>query len=109
MTDGATIAASADVLLAERVAALARLIETHPAYHLLAEYEALFVDRHACAAEAVSCLEDAADDLLARVNDVIAALEPAMVPGPPVLDNRRLVPAAGPSPHRDRARGADNA
>ena len=93
MSLGATIAASAEVLLAERVAALARLIETHPAYHLLAEYEALFVDRHACAAETVPCLEEAAGDLLARVNDVIEALEPAMAPSPPLLDSRRLAPS----------------
>ena len=76
MSDAAIITASAHAPLAERVAALARLIETHPAYHLLAEYEALFLDRHPCAAENVLCLEKAADDLLARVNAVIAALEP---------------------------------
>jgi hypothetical protein len=92
MSDGTTITASADVLLAERVAALGRLIETHPAYHLLAEYEALFVDRHACAAETVRCLQAAADDLLARVNDVIAALAPAMGPAPRLPDD--LQPAA---------------
>jgi hypothetical protein len=76
MPAAATITASADAPLAERVAALARLIEGHPAYHLLAEYEALFLDRHPCAAETVPCLEQAADDLLARVSDMIAALEP---------------------------------
>ena len=75
MLDGAIITASAATALARRVAALARLIEAHPAYHLLAEYEALFVDRHCCAAETVSCLEQAANDLLLRVNDVIAVLE----------------------------------
>ena len=76
MPAAAIITASAHAPLAERVAALARLIETHPAYHLLAEYEALFLDRHPCAAETVLCLEQAAEDLLARVNDLIAALEP---------------------------------
>ena len=93
MLVGPTITAAADVLLAERVAALARLIETHPAYHLLAEYEALFVDRHPCAAETVPCLQAAADDLLARVNAVIAALAPMMVPGLPFADNRLLAAA----------------
>jgi hypothetical protein len=92
MSVGTTITASADVLLAERVAALARLLETHPAYHLLAEYEALFVDRHACAAETVPCLQAAADDLLARVNDVIATLAPLMVPAPRLPEDRRLAP-----------------
>ena len=76
MPAAATTTASTHAPLAERVAALARLIETHPAYHLLAEYEALFLDRHPCAAETVPCLERAAEDLLARVNGLIAALEP---------------------------------
>jgi hypothetical protein len=74
MSDGAVIVASADVLLAQRVAELGQLLEAHSAYHLLAEYEALFVDRHCCAAETVLCRKRAADDLLARVNDMIAAL-----------------------------------
>ena len=86
MLDGAIIAASAGATLAPRVVALARLIDAHPAYHLLAEYEALFVDRHCCAAETVPCLEQAADDLLARVNEVIAVLEATIAPGPSIPD-----------------------
>ena len=67
MPDETTIAARPRTALAGRVATLARLIEAHPAFDLLAEYEALFLDRHPCAGEAVDCLEQAADDLLARI------------------------------------------
>lgn len=75
MPDVATIADEAAALLAERVGRLARLIEAHPAYDLLAEYEALFLDRHPCAAESVACLERAATDLLDRIETSIRSLE----------------------------------
>jgi hypothetical protein len=93
MSVRATLTASADVLLAERATALARLIETHPGYHLLAEYEALFVDRHACAAETVPCRRAAADDLLARMNDVIMSLTSLMEPASRPEEDRQLVAA----------------
>ena len=75
MPDAPTIADETHAALAGRVTLLARLIEAHPAFDLLAEYEALFIDRHACASEAVPCLATAADDLLGRVDATIRALE----------------------------------
>ncbi len=69
-----TLADETHAALAGRVALLARLIETHPAFDLLAEYEALFLDRHPCASEAVPCLNEAASDLLGRIDAVIEAL-----------------------------------
>jgi len=77
MPDETTIAARPRTALAGRVATLARLIEAHPAFDLLAEYEALFLDRHPCAGEAVDCLEQAADDLLERIDATIALLQAA--------------------------------
>lgn len=77
MPDETTIAREPEAALAGRVATLARLIEAHPAFDLLAEYEAVFLDRHPCASETVDCLERAADDLLARIDATIALLETA--------------------------------
>ena len=83
MPDVATLADDTHAALAGRVTRLARLIETHPAFDLLAEYEAVFLDRHPCASEAVPCLEKAPDHLLSRIDDAIRALETAAVgPGP---------------------------
>jgi hypothetical protein len=83
MPDVATLADETHAALAGRVTRLARLIETHPAFDLLAEYEAVFVDRHPCASETVPCLEQAADHLLTRIDDAIRALEQLTVaPGP---------------------------
>jgi hypothetical protein len=77
MPDVTTLADETHAALAGRVALLARLIEAHPAFDLLAEYEAVFLDRHPCASEAVPCLEKAASDLLDRVDAVIEALSAA--------------------------------
>ena len=75
MPDVATLADETHAALARRVTCLARLIETHPAFDLLAEYEALFLDRHPCASEVVPCIEQAADHLLTRIDAAIRALE----------------------------------
>jgi len=77
MPDETTIAPAPHTALAGRVALLARLIEAHPAFDLLAEYEAVFLDRHPCAGETVDCLERAAHDLLERIEATIALLEAA--------------------------------
>lgn len=77
MPDQPTIAREPRAALAGRVATLARLIEVHPAFDLLAEYEAVFLDRHPCAGEAVGCLERAARDLLRRIDATIELLETA--------------------------------
>jgi hypothetical protein len=77
MPDETTITRQPHAALAGRAAALARLIEAHPAFDLLAEYEAVFLDRHPCAGEALDCLERAADDLLQRIDATIALLEAA--------------------------------
>ena len=75
MPDVTTLAEDTEAALAGRVALLARLIEAHPAFDLLAEYEALFLDRHPCAAETVSCLATAAADLGKRIEAAIAVLD----------------------------------
>jgi hypothetical protein len=74
MPDVATLADETQAALAGRVALLARLIEAHPAFDLLAEYEAVFLDRHPCASEVVPCAEQAAAHLLRRVDAAIEAL-----------------------------------
>lgn len=60
--------------LDRRAALLAELLESHPALHLLAEYEAVFLDRHPCVDWLADRAAAAADDLLARMDDAIAAL-----------------------------------
>ncbi len=62
-------------VLDQRAATLARLLETHPAAHLLAEYEAAFIDRMPCSGCAEPRHAPSADDLLARMDAAIAALQ----------------------------------
>lgn len=62
-------------VLDQRAATLARLLETHPAVHLLAEYEAVFVDRMPCSGCAVPRHAPSPEDLLDRMDAAIAALQ----------------------------------
>ena len=74
--------------LDRRAALLARLIESHPALHLLAEYEAIFLDRHPCVDRLAGSETTTANDLLARMDASIVAL------GGPATDTRRTAEAS---------------
>ena len=67
----APLAASLD----ERAALLARLLDSHPARHLLAQYEAVFLDRRPCMDRRSIDVSGAAQRLLAAMDDAIAELE----------------------------------
>lgn len=66
--------------LDQRAAALARLLESHPALHLLAEYEAVFVDRRPSIDRPNDGGEAGASELLARMDAAITALEHGAAP-----------------------------
>lgn len=61
--------------LDQRAAALAQLLESHPALHLLAEYEAVFLDRRLSIDRPDCGSKTSASDLLARMDAAIASLE----------------------------------
>jgi hypothetical protein len=61
--------------LDQRAAVLARLLESHPALHLLAEYEAVFLDRRLSIDRRDDGGEASAGELLARMDAAITALE----------------------------------
>ncbi len=67
----ALLAASLD----ERAALLARLLDSHPARHLLAEYEAVFLDRRPCVDSGSIDEPGAARRLLTAMDNAIAELE----------------------------------
>jgi hypothetical protein len=67
----APLAASLD----ERAALLARLLDTHPARHLLAEYEAVLLDRRPCVDRRLIDETRAAHHLLSAMDNAIAELE----------------------------------
>jgi hypothetical protein len=75
MPEATTIVETWAQALDQRAAWLARLLESHPALHLLAEYEAVFLDRRPCADRMPRHTDDAARDLLARMDSAITALE----------------------------------
>lgn len=103
MPDQTTIAVQPHPALAGRVATLARLIEAHPAFDLLAEYEAVFLDRHPCAGEAIDCLERAAQDLLERIDATIALLEVANARHAAAPPSTSLEPERKQSPNQSLA------
>jgi hypothetical protein len=90
MADGGTTCGTLAATLDRRAAALACLLDSHPARHLLAEYEAVFLDRQPCVERAADH-DDAlsASDLLARMEAAIDVLlrDAARPPGSP-LDRR---------------------
>ena len=67
----APLAASLD----ERAALLARLLDTHPARHLLAEYEAVLLDRRPCVNRRAIDETGIARRLLTAMDEAIAQLE----------------------------------
>ena len=67
----APLAASLD----ERAALLARLLDTHPARHLLAEYEAVLLDRRPCVDRQPIDETRAAHELMTAMDQAIAELE----------------------------------
>lgn len=75
MTDGGTTVETLAAALDRSAAALARLLDSHPARHLLAEYEAVFLDRRPCIEPIVHDADGSgAQDLLARMEVAIEAL-----------------------------------
>jgi hypothetical protein len=67
----APLAASLD----ERAALLARLLDSHPARHLLAEYEAVLLDRRPCVDRRSGDETRAAHRLLTAMDKAIAELK----------------------------------
>lgn len=61
--------------LDERAARLLRLLDTHPARHLLAQYEAVLLDRRPCVDREPIDTGIMAHHLLTAMDDAIAELE----------------------------------